>query len=80
MISPNDAMFNGKTAKERNKRFGKMKKRGDIRWSSAGHGIVYDGKVGTSSRTYYALQIKTCLRHDTTAQSPRLIRNGVVVG
>ena len=79
MASSNDPMLDGKTARERNKRFPKMAARGDIRYSSMGCGVVHDGKTGMSRRAYYARQIATCLKYDTSVQAPRLIRNGVVV-
>lgn len=74
-----DPMLVGNSAQERNKRFGKMPKRGNIKYSSMGCGVVYDGKRGMGKRAYYHLQIATCLKRDFTPSAPKLIRNGVVI-
>lgn len=70
-------MLRGETARARNKRFARMPKKRDEKFSSRGAGVVYE-PVRTSRRKYYAMQLERVAREAVSNYEPetRLIKRG----
>ena len=68
------------SVKQRNARFKKSPKRGDIRWSSRGAGVVYTPKKPPTSRQLWLARVDAQARAAARNTPCLLIRNGVVVG
>ena len=49
-------------------------KRGDIKWSSRGSGVVYEASRGRSARSYRALQIATVERRWVVDVEVRVVK------